>query len=85
VLKHLLIATLLLLFTGVFAAWFVYRRTSSVFLNSAAFTVFFSFGFVMYRLGFPVPTLILIGMLAYEAMQPPEPFFQTYAKLPDTT
>ena len=76
-LKHLLIATLLLLFAGIFAAWFVYRRTSSVLLSSAAFTFFFSFGFVMYRLGFPVPTLILIGMLAYEAMQPPEPCVPT--------
>jgi hypothetical protein len=66
---HVLMSMPALFIIGLLAAILVYRKTGSVLYSSAVFTLIFSFGFAVDRIALPVPTLILTGMVAYEAVQ----------------
>lgn len=52
---------------GMWAAGWVHRRTASVFLSSAAFTAFFSFGIAVNRIALPLPTIIMVGFELHDA------------------
>lgn len=66
---HVLMSVPALFIIGLLAAILVYRKTGSVLYSSTVFTLFFSFGFAVDRIAVPVPTLILTGMVAYDAVQ----------------
>jgi hypothetical protein len=72
-----LLSPFVLLAVGIPAAKLAYRRTGSVLLSSAVFTLLFSFGLGIYRIALPMPTLVLLGMAAYAAMAPKAPCVPT--------
>lgn len=70
---HWRLITGLQLLAGVCAARWAYRRTGSVVWSSAAFTLCFSFGLVVYRLAFPAPTFSLLVLRVLDALEPKDP------------
>lgn len=67
---HLLLTIGVLFVVGACSGWIAYSRSGSVWLSSAIFTFFFSFGLVVYRLAFPMPTLMMIVAMLEDAAKP---------------
>ena len=67
----ILVSIVLFLVLAIFFAKLAYRRTDSIVLRSAAFTLFCSFGLAVDRIAVPVPTLIFLPMLLYDLINAP--------------
>lgn len=66
-----LLSIVLLFISAIFLAIFVYRRSDSIVLHSAVFTLFVSFGIAVDRTAIPVPTLVFLPILLYDLINAP--------------